>query len=273
MRAITDAILTSAMTRPGSGPSFMMDRFPMASSRWSAWWPSRSCRDATQRGRSLCCGAAAPSRAPISCSNGSPDKRRLSTSHRSPRAVTSATSSYKSDSEMSLSMSPTTSRLPSCSTHSDQIARSTKTCPIRAEQHPATERGYRITKTATDLGNIGRVGQEQGSAAKITFACASPFALRIWPLAHGNLDDVAQCRRVAEHLVQDSDAFGDADIEAGNGPRVGGRIEKAFGLGAPEHDVDGPFDARGSLGDDTKHLVRRVRELERRIGVDRKSVG
>src|SRR5215813_14332101 len=102
----------------------------------------------------------------------------------------------------------------------------------------------------------------KASAAKITLACASPFAFRIWPLAHGDLDDVAQCRRVAEHLVQDSDAFGDADIEAGNGPRVGGRIEKAFGLGTPEHDVDGPFDAGCSLGDDTKDLVRRVRKRE-----------
>src|SRR5215472_9168993 len=86
------------------------------------------------------------------------------------------------------------------------------------------------------------VGQEQGSAAKITLACASPFAFRMRPLAHRDLDDVAQRRRVAEHLVQDSDAFGDADIEAGNGPRVGSSIEKTFG--------------------------RRVRELERRIGVE-----
>ena len=127
------------------------------------------------------------------------------------------------------------------------------------------ERGYRISKTATDLGNIGMVGQEQASAAKITFACASPFALRIWPLAHGNLDDIAQRRRVAEHLVQDADAFGDAEIEAGKGTRVGGRIEKAFSLGTPQHDVDGTFDAGGSLGDDAKDLVWRVRELERRV--------
>src|SRR6516165_2509564 len=112
------------------------------------------------------------------------------------------------------------------------------------------------------------VGQEQGSAAKITLACASPFAFPMRPLAHRDLDDVAQRRRVAEHLVQDSDAFGDADIEAGNGPRVGGRIEKALGLGTPEHDVDGPFDAGGSLGDDAKDLVWRVWELERRIGVE-----
>ena len=117
------------------------------------------------------------------------------------------------------------------------------------------------------LGNIGMVGQEQGSAAKITFACASPFAVRIWPLAHGDLDDVAQRRRVAEHLVQDTDAFGDAEIEAGKGTRVGGRIEKAFSLGTPQHDVHGTFDAGGSLGDDAKHFVRRVWELERRIGV------
>src|SRR6516162_4950809 len=117
------------------------------------------------------------------------------------------------------------------------------------------------------LGNIGMVGQEQGSAAKITFACASPFAVRIWPLAHGDLDDIAQRRRVAEHLVQDTDAFGDAEIEAGKGARVGGRIEKAFGLRAPQHDVGGPFDSGGSLGDYTKDLLRRVRELERRIGV------
>src|SRR5262249_54127279 len=55
---------------------------------------------------------------------------RLSIRHRSPRAATSATSSYKSDREMSLSTSPTTSPLPSCSTHSDLIARSTKTFPI-----------------------------------------------------------------------------------------------------------------------------------------------
>src|SRR6516165_6161218 len=130
------------------------------------------------------------------------------------------------------------------------------------------ERGYRISKTATDLGNIGMIGQEQASAAKIAFACASPFAFRIWPFAHGDLDDVAQRRRVAEHLVQDTDAFGDAEIEAGNGTRVGGRIEKAFSLGTPQHDVHGTFDAGGSLGDDAKHFVRRVWELERRIGVE-----
>src|SRR5262245_2458815 len=129
--------------------------------------------------------------------------------------------------------------------------------------------GSRIGKREPNLVDAGTISQaERSSAAKITLACASPLALRIWPLAHGNLDDVAQCRRVAEHLVQDSDAFGDADIEAGNGPRVGGRIEKAFGLGTPEHDVDGPFDAGGSLGDDAKDLVRRVRELERRICVE-----
>jgi hypothetical protein len=93
-------------------------------------WPSRSCRNATKRGRSLCCGAEAPSSAPISCSNGSRDKRRLSINHQSPPAATSATSSYKSDREMSSSTSPTTSPLPSCSTRSDQIARSTKTVPI-----------------------------------------------------------------------------------------------------------------------------------------------
>ena len=119
-----------------------------------------------------------------------------------------------------------------------------------------------------DLGNIGMIGQEQGSGAKITFACASPLALRIWPPAHRDLDDVAQRRGVAEYLVQDTDAFGDAEIEAGKGTRVGGRIEKAFGLGAPQHDVDGPFDSGGSLGDDAKDLLRRVRELERRVGVE-----
>src|SRR5262245_35926415 len=133
-----------------------------------------------------------------------------------------------------------------------------------APGHVRTRRGASdaslVSRTATDPGNVGMIGQEQASNPKITFACASPFALRIWPLAHGDLDDVAQCRRVAEHLVQDSDAFGDADIEAGNGPRVGGRIEKAFGLGAPQHAVDGPFDSGRSLGDDTKNLVWRVRE-------------
>jgi len=91
------------------------------------------------------------------------------------------------------------------------------------------------------------VGQEQGSAAKITFACASPFAVRIWPLAHGDLDDVAQRRRVAEHLVQDTDAFGDAEIKASKCTYVGGGIENAFSLGTPQHDVDGTFDA-GDLG-------------------------
>src|SRR5262245_65638002 len=96
------------------------------------------------------------------------------------------------------------------------------------------------------------VGQEQGSAANITLACASPFAFRMRPFAHGDLDDVAQRRRVAEHLVQDSDAFGDADIEAGNGPRVGSSIEKTFGLRAPQRGVDGSFNAGGSLGDDTR---------------------
>src|SRR5262249_19136702 len=125
-----------------------------------------------------------------------------------------------------------------------------------------------IRKQRPTLSMLERSVKQRVSSAKITLACASPLALRIWPLAHRNLDDVAQCRRVAEHLVQDSDAFGAADIEAGNGPRVGGRIEKAFGLGTPEHDVDGSFDAGGSLGDDAKDLVRRVRELERRIGVE-----
>src|SRR5262249_2874769 len=114
---------------------------------------------------------------------------------------------------------------------------------------------------------LERSVKRRGSSAKIALACASPFAFRIWPLAHRDLDDVAQPRRVAEHLVQDSDAFGDADIEAGNGPRVGSSIEKTFGLRAPQHGVHGSFDAGGSLGDDTKDLVRRVRELERRIGV------
>src|SRR6516164_10236467 len=118
------------------------------------------------------------------------------------------------------------------------------------------------------LSMLERSVKQRGSAAKITLACASPFAFRIWPLAHGDLDDVAQCRRVAEHLVQDSDAFGDAEIEAGNGPCVGGRIEKAFGLRAPQHAADGPFDSGRSLGNDTKHLVWRVRELQRRIGVE-----
>src|SRR5262245_19405209 len=109
---------------------------------------------------------------------------------------------------------------------------------------------------------LERSVKRRGSSAKIALACASPFAFRIWPLAHRDLDDVAQPRRVAEHLVQDSDAFGDADIEAGNGPRVGGGIENAFGLTAPPRDVDGAFDSAGSLGDDTKDLVRRVRDLE-----------
>src|SRR5262249_51116644 len=90
--------------------------------RWSAWQQSRPCRDAPKRGRSLCCGAEAPSRAPISCSSGSQDKRRLSIRHRSPRAAMSAMSSYKSDREMGLSMSPTTSPLRSYSTHSGRIA-------------------------------------------------------------------------------------------------------------------------------------------------------
>src|SRR5215831_20101664 len=114
---------------------------------------------------------------------------------------------------------------------------------------------------------LERSVKQRGSAAKIAFAGISPFSFRIWPFAHGDLDDVAQCRRVAEHFVQDSDAFGYADIEAGNGPRVGGRIEKTFALRAPQYDVDGSFDAGGSLGDDTKDLVRRVRELERCIGM------
>src|SRR5262249_59921122 len=114
---------------------------------------------------------------------------------------------------------------------------------------------------------LERSVKQRGADAKMTNACASPLALRIRPLAHGDLDDVAQCRRVAEHLVQDSDAFGDADIEAGNGPRVAGRIEKAFGLGTPEHDVDGPFDAGGSLRRDSKDLVPRGPELEPTIGV------
>src|SRR6516162_5471598 len=97
------------------------------------------------------------------------------------------------------------------------------------------------------LSMLERSVKQSVSSAKITLACASPFAFRIWPLAHGDLGDVAQCRRVAEHLVQESDAFGDGDIEAGNGPCVGGRIEKAFGLRAPQHDVDGPFYSGGSL--------------------------
>src|SRR5262245_14652137 len=118
------------------------------------------------------------------------------------------------------------------------------------------------------LSMLERSVKQRGSGARITLACASPFALRMWPPAHGDLDDVAQRRRVAEHLVQDSDAFGDAEIEAGKRTCVGGSIERTFGLGTPEHDVDGPFDAGGSLGDDAKDLVRRVRELERRICVE-----
>ena len=44
----------------------------------------------------------------------------------------------------------------------------------------------------TDLVDAGTVSQaERSSAAKITLACASPFAFRIWPLAHRNLDDIA----------------------------------------------------------------------------------
>src|SRR6516162_4709054 len=112
------------------------------------------------------------------------------------------------------------------------------------------------------------VGQNQGSSAKMTFVCASPFALRIWPFAHGDLDDVTQRRSIAEHLVQDTDAFGDAEIKASKRTCVGGGIKNAFGLGTPQHDVDGAFDAGGSLGDDAKHFVWRVRELERRIGVE-----
>src|SRR6266481_8017580 len=128
--------------------------------------------------------------------------------------------------------------------------------------------GSRISKRRPNLVDAGTIRQARGSSAKNTFACASPFALRIWPLAHRDLDDVAQCRSVAEYLVQDTDAFGDAEIEAGNGPGVSGRIENAFGLRAPQRDVDGAFDAGGSLGDDAKDLVRCVRELERRIGVE-----
>ena len=99
----------------------------------------------------------------------------------------------------------------------------------------------------------------------MTFACAGPFALRTWPFAHGDLDDVAQRRSVAEHLVQDTDAFGDAEIKASKRTCVGGGIENPIGLGTPQHDVDGTFDTGGSLGDDAKHFVRRVRELERRV--------
>src|SRR5262245_24149424 len=115
---------------------------------------------------------------------------------------------------------------------------------------------------------LERSVKQRVSTAKTTLACASPFAFRIWPLAHGDLDNIAQCRRVAKHLVQDSDAFGDADIEAGNGPRVGGSIEKTLGLRAPQYDVDGPFTSGGSLRDDTKDLVWCVWELERRIGME-----
>src|SRR5262249_4013392 len=110
--------------------------------------------------------------------------------------------------------------------------------------------GSRISKRRPTLSMLERSVKRRGSSAKITLACASPFAFRIWPLAHGDLDDVAQRRRVAEHLVQDTDAFGNAEIEAGKGTRVGSSIEKAFSLGTPQHDVHGTFDAGGSLGDD-----------------------
>ena len=46
-----------------------------------------------------------------------------------------------------------------------------------------------------------------------------------------------------------------------------GQAEGIFDPAADARDVDGPFDAGGSLGDDAQDLVRRVRELERRIGV------
>src|SRR5262249_59603412 len=106
---------------------------------------------------------------------------------------------------------------------------------------------------------LERSVKQRGSAAKIAFAGISPFSFRIWPFAHGDLDDVAQCRRVAEHFVQDSDAFGYADIEAGNGPRVGGRIVKTFALRAPHDDVDGSFDAGRSPRDHNKKPHRRAR--------------
>src|SRR5262249_41436694 len=104
-------------------------------------------------------------------------------------------------------------------------------------------------------------------SAAITFACAGPFALRIGPFAHRNVDDIAQRRNVAGHLVQRGEAWLDAEIEASKGAGVSRRIERAFSLGAPEHRVDGALDARGSLGDDAKHRIRRVRELERGVGV------
>src|SRR5262249_15263806 len=110
----------------------------------------------------------------------------------------------------------------------------------------------RISNRRPTLSMLERSVKRRGSSAEVALACASPFAFRMRPFAHGDLDDVAQRRRVAEHLVQDSDAFGDADIEAGNGPRVGGGIENAFGLTAPQRDVDGAFDAGGSPRDGTK---------------------
>src|SRR5262249_49271205 len=120
----------------------------------------------------------------------------------------------------------------------------------------------------SDPCNAGMIGQESDLSATITFTCAGPLAFWTGPFAHGNLDDIAQRRDVAGHFVQQGDAFRDAEIETSKGADVGRQIEHAFGLGAPEHRVDGALDAGGSLGDSAKHFVRRVRKFERGIGVE-----
>src|SRR5262249_42323659 len=104
-------------------------------------------------------------------------------------------------------------------------------------------------------------------SASITFACAGRFALRIRPLAHRDVDNLARTRGVAKHLVQDTDALGDAEKEAGEGTWGGRRIKHALGLGAAKDEVEGAFDPGRPLGDDAKDFVRCVRELEGRIGV------
>ena len=52
-------------TRPVRSLSSMMDRFPMASNRWSASWLSKPSQGVTKLGRCRWCGANAPSAAPI----------------------------------------------------------------------------------------------------------------------------------------------------------------------------------------------------------------
>src|SRR5262249_31811509 len=260
----------SAMTPPGKGLSSMTDRFPKASNRWSGSWRSRPRPAATKHGRSPCCGARAASGAPISRSGGNQDKRLRSTRRQLPLGATSETSSCSGNRAIGLLTCPMMSPSPSYFMRSDRTVRSTRTTAmVRAPNRPERARAYgRSASGVQDRRRLERPVKEPALNRNIAAARARSAVRRMRPFAHGDLDDVAQRRSVAEHLVQDPDAFGDAEIKARQRAGVGRGIENAPRLGAPQHHVDRAFDAGGSLGNDAQDFIRGVRELERRIGVE-----